>query len=68
MRERTNRRNRLRSHRTVFVRGINNKKGVYRLSNYNEMDMGQARSLLTVFYLKLQAEGYCRLNNLTNKN
>lgn len=33
-----------------------------------EMDMGQARSLLTVFYLKLQAEGYCRLNNLTVKN
>lgn len=32
------------------------------------MDMGQARSLLTVFYLKLQAEGYCRLNNLTNKS
>lgn len=30
--------------------------------------MGQARSLLTSFYLKLQAEGYCRLNNLTVKN
>lgn len=41
---------------------------MYRLSNYMEMDMGQARSLLTVFYLKLQAEGYCRLNNLTVKN
>jgi hypothetical protein len=49
------------------MRGIQNKKGVYRLANYEEMSLGEAKSMLTIFYLKLQAEYFCKINNHSAK-
>lgn len=40
--------------------GLNNPRGVYAQVKVKELDVGEVRDALTLFYLKLQAEGYCR--------
>lgn len=45
---------------------MSNRRGLLQAA-ITEMDAGQTRTFLTQGYLKLQAEAYCRTNNLSPK-
>lgn len=50
----------------AIIKGLNNRRGLLQAGN-TEMDAGQTRDFLTQAYLRLQAEAYCRANNLSPK-
>jgi hypothetical protein len=51
---------------TAILKGISNRRGLLQAAN-TEMDAGQTRDFLTQAYLRLQAEAYCKANNLPPK-